>query len=561
MVDAGNLGALSQKFGRGLMTLKEDMIRSGYLPENMPPPFHTEDIASFFSGASAGYLSSDKVPVRSSTYSTSKRGISRRNFAVVHPVTSHDLAEFVEKRSTELYKFFERSKYSLSVPYHTPDDDRAVEIASHARLEKERLLRLSGYRFIAKTDISRFYHSIYTHSVAWAFHGKAAAKKVRRYDAEDIYFNRLDFTLRQGQDGQTIGIPVGPDASRFVAELINTAVDVEFASRCDVSDFAVVRHVDDVWIGTHSHADAERCLWRYRESLREFELDINESKTHIYSANFRFTDAWPSDVTSRLELALQATENRREERLRAALEFAFDLTVSSGDDGILKYAIRQLDQSEQHWDAWATLQPFLMRSAVHFGHTVDYVARVLVWRKLTKDDLDGRWTAIVHSMLDHHGRLGNDSETCWLLFAALQLNIVVPEDVAERIVRNCGPLSIVSILNCVEANLVKKSIFNSAFDILSHESADGKMWPIFLEWGAKSWDRHAEVKALVGNEVINGMSDKGVSIFGSSRLTRVFHEVDKSEYGGVVSAIESRMSSYDDNEEEGESVEEEVDTA
>jgi hypothetical protein len=147
MVDAGNLGALefrSQKFGRRLMTLKEDMIRSGYLPENMPPPFHTEDIASFFSGASAGYLSSDKVPVRSSTYSTSKRGISRRNFAVVHPVTSHDLAEFVEKRSTELYKFFERSKYSLSVPYHTPDDDRAVEIASHARLEKERLLRLSG---------------------------------------------------------------------------------------------------------------------------------------------------------------------------------------------------------------------------------------------------------------------------------------------------------------------------------------------------------------------------------------------------------------------------------
>jgi hypothetical protein len=384
---------------------------------------------------------------------------------------------------------------------------------------------------------------------------------VRRYDAEDIYFNRLDFTLRQGQDGQTIGIPVGPDASRFVAELINTAVDVEFASRCDVSDFAVVRHVDDVWIGTHSHADAERCLWRYRESLREFELDINESKTHIYSANFRFTDAWPSDVSSRLELALQATENRREERLRAALEFAFDLTVSSGDDGILKYAIRQLDQSEQHWDAWATLQPFLMRSAVHFGHTVDYVARVLVWRKLTKDDLDGRWTAIVHSMLDHHGRLGNDSETCWLLFAALQLNIVVPQDVAERIVRNCGPLSIVSILNCVEANLVKKSIFNSAFDILSHESADGKMWPIFLEWGAKSWDRHAEVKVLVGNEVINGMSDKGVSIFGSSRLTRVFHEVDKSEYGGVVSAIESRMSSYDDNEEEGESDEEEVDTA
>jgi hypothetical protein len=277
------------------MTLKHDMIRAGYLPENMPPPFHSEDIASFFFDNSAGYLSSDKTPMRSSNYSASKRGISRRNFSAVHPITSHDLAEFFEKRSTDVYNFFDKSAYSFSVPYRTPDEDRAVEISSHSKLERERLLRLSGYRFIAKTDISRFYHSIYTHSVAWAFHGKAAAKKVRRYDADDIFFNRLDFTLRQGQDGQTIGIPVGPDASRYVAELISTAIDREFASRCDVRDFAVVRHVDDVWIGVHSHADAERSLWRYRESLREFELDINENKTHIYAANFRFTDAWPSD--------------------------------------------------------------------------------------------------------------------------------------------------------------------------------------------------------------------------------------------------------------------------
>ena len=351
------------------------------------------------------------------------------------------------------------------------------------------------------------------------------------------------------QDGQTIGIPVGPDASRYVAELISTAIDSEFANRCDVSDIAVVRHVDDVWIGAHSHADAERSLWRYRESLREFELDINENKTHIYAANFRFTDAWPSDVSSRLEAALEAPENRREERLRAALEYAFDLTVSSGDDGILKYAIRQLDQSEQHWDAWTTLQPFLMRSAVHFGHTIDYVARVLVWRKLTQDDVDGRWTTILQSVLDHHARLGNDSETCWLLFAALKLEIAVPDDVALNIIRNCGPLSTVAVLNCVDAGIADKSIFNSAFELLSQETGNGPMWPVFLEWGSKSWDQHEQVKALVGNEVIQGMSDGGVCIFGSSRLTRVFRDVDRSNFGAVLNAIEKRVSSYDDEDE------------
>jgi len=128
------------------MTFKDDMIRAGYFPENMPPPFHTEDIASYFAANPAGFLSTEKGPVRSANYSTSKRGISRRNFSAVHPVTAHDLAEFFEQRSTEVYKFFEGSSYSLSVPYRTPDEDRAVEISSHSHLEKERLQRLSGYR-------------------------------------------------------------------------------------------------------------------------------------------------------------------------------------------------------------------------------------------------------------------------------------------------------------------------------------------------------------------------------------------------------------------------------
>jgi hypothetical protein len=115
-------------------------------------------------------------PFRSAVYSASKRGISRRTFSAIHPVTAHDLAEFLQARAPELDKLFEKNEASLSVPRHTPDGDRALEISSHNQLEMERLTRLSGYRFVAKTDISRFYHSIYTHSVPWAFHGKEAAK-------------------------------------------------------------------------------------------------------------------------------------------------------------------------------------------------------------------------------------------------------------------------------------------------------------------------------------------------------------------------------------------------
>lgn len=529
------------------MSLKEDLLRIGYLPENLPPPFHTEQIAQFFSDNSFDYLSDQKQPLRSALYNASKRGSSRRTFSAIHPVTAYDLAKFFDTHAAELDKLFQSNPSSLSVPRQTPNGERALEIPSHNQLEIERLNRLAGYRFIAKTDISRFYHSIYTHSVAWAFHGKDVAKKDRKFDSSKVYFNRLDFILRQGQDGQTIGIPVGPDASRYVAELICTSIDIDFHSRYGQGDIGFIRHVDDVWIGAQSHSEVERALWLYRNCLREFELDINESKTRVYGANFCFTDAWPSDISSRFEAALSAPEHRREERLRAALEYAFERSLSDNDDGILKYAIRQLDRSEHEWDEWSILQPFLMRSTVHFGHTIDYAVRVLVWRKLTKDDLDEeRWAALIISLLDRHGRLGNDSEVCWLLFGAHILDMTIPDEVALVIVRNCGALAIVGVMNLLGHG--GKSVFEAIFELVRTESSEGPMWPVFLEWSSSGWHRHSDVKKLVANEILKSMIDNQVFLYDNERLTRVFSGVEKSKFSDIVHAIEFRVSSYDEDE-------------
>ena len=69
------------------------------------------------------------------------------------------------------------------------------------------------------TDLSRFFPTIYTHSVPWAFHSKSVAKKNKNPTLK--YFgNLLDLALRQAQDGQTIGIPIGPDTSHMIAEAI-----------------------------------------------------------------------------------------------------------------------------------------------------------------------------------------------------------------------------------------------------------------------------------------------------------------------------------------------------
>jgi hypothetical protein len=61
-------------------------------------------------------------------------------------------------------------------------------------------------------------------------HGKAASKKDTSSNSPTVNFNKLDWCLRRGQDGQTIGIPIGPDTSRIIGELICSAIDGKLRS-------------------------------------------------------------------------------------------------------------------------------------------------------------------------------------------------------------------------------------------------------------------------------------------------------------------------------------------
>lgn len=76
------------------------------------------------------------------------------------------------------------------------------------------------------------------------------------------------------------------------------------------------------------------------------------------------------------------------------------------------------------------------------------------------------------------------------------------------------------------------------------------MWPLFLEWDSKDWNRHAEVRSFAKNELIESMSDHFVRLFDEERLTRVFNGIDQPDFGAILSAIETRVSSYDDDDEE-----------
>ena len=106
-----------------------------------------------------------------------------------------------------------------------------------------------------------------------SLHGAQVAPEIA-YSIDDI-----DRAMRNAQDGQTVGIPVGPDSSGVIAEVLLTAIDRRVRFRH--SNAAAFRLVDDYEFGVDSLAEAEALIASLQEELSHFELALNPVKTRI----------------------------------------------------------------------------------------------------------------------------------------------------------------------------------------------------------------------------------------------------------------------------------------
>jgi hypothetical protein len=161
----------------------------------------------------------------------------------------------------------------------------------------------------ASADVRAFFHSVYTHAIAWAIHGKTFAKKNR---GSAHYGNLIDFLVRNAQDGQTLGMPVGPDMSRLIAEVLASAVDAHLQQRLGIGARDASRYIDDYTISSPTGASGEELLAVLRQSAVVFELELNSDKSTIYSTSHRQNIGWQEAARAHLQrLSHRAVGSRR----------------------------------------------------------------------------------------------------------------------------------------------------------------------------------------------------------------------------------------------------------
>ena len=348
----------------------ENLIEKGYFPRELPPPFHTSELALKYNSIKVnlnGALGGDST--RCIDFSIAKVGLIRKMIKIPNPIYQCKLCETVVDNWVEIENIFKSSRFSVSRPKLI--GERAANPAKFKDFVNKIFLASYPYLYELKTDISKYYPSIYTHSIPWAFHGKDIAKAKRK--DKKLIGNVLDNFVQQTMYGQTIGIPIGPDTSLIIAEIIGCTIDKMLLD--SIPNLKGYRYVDDMYFFFHSYSEAETALIKLQQTLKEFELQVNTEKTLIRRIPRGIEPDWIVKLRS---FEFRETEIKQYNDIISFFSLAFDLALDLPNEYVLSYAIERVKRINLLSDNNVSLiETMILKTMIAEPSTIKEVFRIL----------------------------------------------------------------------------------------------------------------------------------------------------------------------------------------
>jgi len=146
--------------------------------------------------------------------------------------------------------------------------------------ERDLVAEAHRFKVLIRTDVTNFYNSVYTHSIAWALHGRDIAFSDKNFK---LIGNKIDKLVQYANDGRTNGIPVGSAVSDLIAEILLAKIDQNVSLKLKKKNIAFLgtRFKDDYRILANTEEEAKIILRVLSEELHKFNLLISENKTKI----------------------------------------------------------------------------------------------------------------------------------------------------------------------------------------------------------------------------------------------------------------------------------------
>jgi hypothetical protein len=465
------------------------LLRRGYLPAELPPPFTSETFAASAATFTDKWNSAQirKFWTAPESYSIPRYGEARRKLALVNPVNQLHVSYLIATNWSDIRIRLSRSTISEFKPeFSNSPNGRAITGVDFDGVARRRARLLSTYGRYVQTDITRFYPSIYTHSIAWAILGKAHVKTNHHTATFKSHFaNHLDKAVASGQEGQTIGIPIGPDSSRIIAELI--AVEVEEIAKSHIPNFADrgLRFVDDMMIGLDESETPAAVLSGLSLALYEYQLELNAEKTGSFGLGCSHTPEWIHFVRT-FKITDRATQQRDD--LDSFFEHAIYLSDQNKRENALLFAVKRAASFDlqptnvEHLVRWMLY--CARRSATCLSFVAEHLAAIHGTVALPNAEIH----AYILQQIPLKAAAGHTHELAWLLFWAREISLTIPAAVMPNVMVLRS--SVVALLTL---DLWHRSMISGALDFsfwqgfTTDDGLKSEMWLVAYEATRKGW--------------------------------------------------------------------------
>ncbi|MEO7495973.1 MAG: RNA-directed DNA polymerase [Massilia sp.] len=497
----------------------EIFLSEGFFAAQIPPCFSSRAFAVAISTLSAQW---DKIKKERCTeeaayerYSVARVGHNRRPIAITNPVAQFYLSRCIADEWVQINKSFRMSRISLSVPKLANATGRSIEITPIKKLQEEKLLRSAGARFSLVSDIAQFFPSIYTHSIAWALEGKENAKRKAVRNNKLLLGNRLDELCRYTQQNQTIGIPIGPDTSHILAELIGAAIDQLLKEKLGKWPLGF-RHVDDFTFYFETETEASRALAVLFEALAIYELSPNIAKTKIARISQIEYDSWVDNFDT-FQFSQSKASQRRD--LHRFFDVAFALAKKFDDENVIQYALRRVETEIIKSHNWDVFSAYLMRCMDAYPNTIPECVTIVdtYHRYLREKDFPLKtWQKFVSSQIIQYAPFEKHSEVAWLLWLALRLKLNIERKSVQLLEQMKSSICLCLGLALEKEGLLKKPIAKARLpNFVQGSNLYGPHWLLMYEGAVQGWLPGA-VPHVQGDRYFKEMLNRDMRFFDST---------------------------------------------
>ncbi|TCW55290.1 reverse transcriptase (RNA-dependent DNA polymerase) [Bacillus thuringiensis] len=491
----------------------EILLKNGYFPPELVPEFTTKIFSEAVCDTNfrdIGSLKNLKNSSRTTNYSIPKVKHSRRTLQIPNPLHQYKLSEGIINKWGEIKEFVNKSSISLTKPVIRDDAKRALNREyDFNELTKQRISGITDRRYILKTDISRYYSTIYTHSIPWALHGKNIAKKKR--SEKDLSGNLIDKLVRNTQDGQTLGIPVGPDTSLVISEIIGNAIDQRIQE--EISNLKGFRYTDDIELYFHTMSEAENALSILHGIMKDYELELNPTKTEIIISPDNLEPIW----ISKLKLySFREHPIAQYHDLISYFNIAFNYAKQFSNERVLKYCLKRIYGIEIHPDNIVTFQSLLLSCTLMDPTTLPIIKKI--FNNYLFEDHRLNYEIIqetIAQLIKTHVKFGNNYEVSWALSLSKSLNLPLADEVIDLLFNFEDPISSILLLDMRNIKLIKREPDLSKFkSLLTSSELYGRNWLFSYEANVHGWLFPNENKTyLMDDEFFSELMMSGVNFY------------------------------------------------